>query len=112
MKHNIKINVIDGKYFFELWYCGKQEMGRSKSYSSRSSCIDGINNFKKWIKQNDVNDEGNFLKITKINDKGFIYQFIDDDNNILYSSRIIENRNNCKKSMISTCKNITKAKLK
>lgn len=78
MKHNIKINIIDGKYFFELWYCGKQEMGRSKSYNSRTSCIEGLNNFKKWIIQNNVNNEGDFLKITKINDKGFMYQFINN----------------------------------
>lgn len=110
MKHNIQINKINNKYHFELWYCGKQEMGRSKSYNSYNLCLKGFESFKKWLIQNNVNNEGEFLKILKISDKGFIYQFI-DNNDILYSSRIIEKKYNCKKSMISTCKNIISAKL-
>ena len=56
MRYNIQIKEIDGKYFFELWYCGKQEMGRSKSYNSYNSCVKGLNNFKKWIFKNYICD--------------------------------------------------------
>ncbi len=112
MNYNIVIHKEKGNYCFQLWYCGKQAMGNSKFYESRSLCIKGFEDFKNWIIKNDIHDECNFLKLNKISDRKFIYQFVDENNEILYTSRIIETKTNCRNSMISTCKNIIKAKVK
>lgn len=112
MKHYIKIEEINNKYRFELWYCGKQYMGYSKEYDSYEQCLKGLENFKKFLIINNIENECNFLKLIKINIRNYIYQFIDENNNVLYTSRNIETKGSCRDSMLSTCKNIRKADIK
>lgn len=103
----------NNKYRFELYYCGKQEMGYSKEYDSSEKCRNALDEFKEYIIHNNIKDECNYLKVFKSDDnKSYTYQFIDDNNEILYTSRKIETKTNCIKSMKSTCKNICHADVK
>ena len=103
----------NNKYRFQLFYCGKKEMGYSKEYDSSENCIKGLDKFRQFIIDNEITDECDYLKVFECADnKYFIYQFVDDNNNVLYTSRKIENKTNCLKSMKSTCENICNVEIK
>ncbi len=108
----IKIVQKDNMFHFQLWYIAKQEMGNSKGYATYSECIKGIQQFKDFIQKNEINDEGKYVKIEKLGERKFVYIFHNEDDEILYTSRIIETKYNCKKSIKSTCKNIINANIK
>ena len=108
-RYDIKIDRNEKGYSFQLWYCGKQPMGYSKEYNSKSECLKGLDKFKDFIINNDIIEECKYLELKKIDRRKYRYQFIDEKGNILYKSRIIESRQSCKNSMMSTCKNIIHA---
>lgn len=112
MKHYIVLKKQNNQYHFQLWYCGKQEMGTSKGYSSYELCKKKLEEFKKFIEENKIKDECKYLKLIKKADRCFIYQFVDENNDVLYTSREIEIKQSCKNSMVSTCKNIIDAEIK
>jgi len=88
-------------------------MGYSKKDDNIDECRKRFDEFKQFIIHNEIINECNYLKVYKCDDnKCFVYQFIDDNNEILYTSRKIENKTNCLKSMKSTCKNICNVEIK
>lgn len=103
----INIVNIENLWHFQLWYNGKQEMGNSIGYENIEECKKALKSFQKFLlNTQSILENENLLKIKKIQDKKFIYVFYDTTGNILYSSRNIETRYNCKKSAISTYKNL------
>ena len=112
MKHYIVIKNQNNKYYFQLWYCGKQEMGTYEGYPSYDMCKKKLDEFKEFIEKNKINNECKYLKLIKKANRCFIYQFVNENNNVLYTSREIEIKQSCKDSMLSTCKNIIDAEIK
>lgn len=108
-KYKIKIEPEKDGYVFQLWYRGKQPMGYSKYYDSWNNCLKGFKEFKDFLIRNNINNECEYLKLKQIDKRKYQYKFIDENSNVIYESRIIEIKQSCRNSMISTCKNIINA---
>ena len=102
----------DGLYHFQLWYRGKQEMGNSIGYKSVEECKKGLYQFKKILSAANLTDNKKLVKIHRLNVRQYIYEFYDESGNILYTSRNIEKKTNCQKSIASTCRNLVNADIK
>lgn len=74
----IKIKGKDNKYYFQLWYRGKQEMGNSCEYNTYGECENGLYEFKEFIINNHINAESNLLKVIKLDVRKYIYQFFNE----------------------------------
>ena len=110
--HYIKISKNDGLYVFQLWYCGKQEMGCSNHFETYEKCIKGIKVFKDYLIASKPTEENGLIKVLKLENKKYVYVFYNEKGEKLYSSREIEKKYNCSKSANSTCKNFVDAKIK
>ncbi len=108
----IQIIKKDELYYFQLWYRGKQEMGNSIGYESAEECKKGLLQFKKILSTISITEIEKFVKIHRLNVRQYIYQFYDEDGNILYTSRNLETKTNCQKSMASTYRNLVDADIK
>ncbi len=108
----IKVIEDAGKFVFQLWYVAKQEMGYSQLYSTYKECEEGIEKFKKYLINSRPTEENGLVKIVKLSSRNFIYKFCDESGEVLYTSRHIETKANCKKSALSTCKNFVHADIK
>lgn len=108
----IKVVEDAGKYIFQLWYIAKQEMGYSRAYSTYKECEEGVEKFKKYLINCRPTEENGLVKIEKLSSRDFIYEFFDRNGEVLYTSRHIETKANCKKSALSTCKNFVNADIK
>lgn len=108
----IKVVEDAGKYIFQLWYVAKQEMGYSRAYSTYKECEEGVEKFKKYLINCRPTEENELVKIIKLGSRSFIYEFSDENGEVLYTSRHIESKANCKKSALRTCKNFVDADIK
>ncbi len=108
----IKIEEKDKMYCFQLWYRGKQEMGNSIKYKTYDECKKGLIAFKEFLSSNNVVKNDKLVKIKKLEARKYIYQFYNEKGDILYTSRIIEEKKNCENSIVSTCKNLIGAEIK
>lgn len=103
----INILKIHEMWYFQLWYRGKQEMGNSIGYKNIEECKSGLKEFQKFLLDtpNIIEDE-NLLKIKPTQDNKYTYSFFNTKGSLLYVSRDIEKKVNCKKSAISTYNNL------
>lgn len=110
--HFIKVVEDAGKYFFQFWYTEKQEMGYSRAYSTYKECEEGVEKFKKYLINCKPTEENGLIKIKKLDGRYFIYEFFDENGEVLYTSRRIEAKVNCKNSAQSTCEKFVNADIK
>lgn len=107
----IKILKKKNKYYFQLWYRGKQAMGESIEYKTKNDCLKAISFFKSYLIENEFSINNALMKIEKTLDKKYVYIFYNKNEEKIYSSRKIEKRQSCENSLISTCKNFNNAKI-
>ena len=110
-RYFIKIVENQGDYVFQFWYIAKQEMGSSKIYNTYKECVEGVISFKEYLRRFNPSEENGFIKISKLGERYYKYEFYDENGLLLYASRKIESKANCKKSMASTCKHFVEAEI-
>ncbi len=111
-RYYIQITESEKQFRFHLWYCRKQAMGSSKAYSSLEECIVGMNSFKEYLSKNKSQNFTEIAKIIRLDNGMYCYQFYDEKGMTIYTSRGIEAKVNCQKSMRSTYKNFPDADFK
>lgn len=98
--------------FFELipGNNNNQPIGRSKYYNDVLECRKGVQRFRDFVLQNNIKSVVSpFVMIdralTPYGTNGFVYQYIYEDE-ILFCSRVLEQKNNCNKMIASNFKKI------
>lgn len=103
----INIVKIDEMWYFQLCYRGKQAMGNSIGYKNIEECKIGLKNFQRFLLDTtDIIENEDLLKIKNTQDNKYVYKFLNKEGKLLYKSRYIEAKVNCKNSAESTCKNL------
>ena len=87
-------------------------MGYSRAYSTYKECEEGVEKFKKYLINCRPTEENGLVKIIKLGSRSFIYEFSDENGKVLYTSRHIEAKANCKKSALRTCEKFIDADIK
>lgn len=107
----IKIIEKEREYIFQLCYASQQEMGSSKAYKTYGECVEQVENFKKYLIEMNPTEENGLARIIKLDARKIIYEFVDENQEVLYRSRMIEAKENCKKSLRRTCEKFVDAEI-
>lgn len=108
----IKINKKENAYTFQLWYTNKQEMGDSAPYNTQEACAIGVKKFKEYLECYAPTEENGLAEVIKLDNRKYIYRFYSIDGDVLYTSRVLESKQGCKKSLESTCQKFAVAEIK
>lgn len=108
----IKIVEHDGGYMFQMWYIAKQEMGYSQRYNTKKECLIGVETFKKYLREISPTEENGLAKVKQLDNGKFVYEIYSQDGDVLYYSRNIQTKYNCRKSLRKTCEKFGDAEIR